>query len=124
MLGLEEGAKVKFILRMLVGAAVIFGVAYLSGGWLLQVEGFVAALWAAVVLAVVNAFVRPVVKILSLPITIVTLGLFALVVNALMIYLVAWVVPGVETTGFFPTVLAAIIIAAVTSLFTKAIDRD
>ena len=57
---------VKFILRMLVSAAVIFGVAYLSGGWLLEVDTFVAALWAALVLAVVNAFVRPVVKIHSL----------------------------------------------------------
>ena len=114
----------KFILRMLVSAAVIFGVAYLSGGWLLEVDTFVAALWAAVVLAVVNAFVRPVVKILSLPITIITLGLFALVVNAAMIYLVAWIVPGVYTTGFFPTVLAAIIISVVTSLFTTLIDND
>lgn len=113
-----------FILRMLVSAAVIFGVAYLSGGWLLEVDTFVAALWAAVVLAVVNAFVRPVVKILSLPITILTLGLFALVVNALMIYLVAWIVPGVDTTGFLPTMIAAVIISAVTSLFTAAIDRD
>ena len=113
-----------FILRMLVSAAVIFGVAYLSGGWLLEVDTFVAALWAAVVLAVVNAFVRPVVKILSLPITVLTLGLFALVVNALMIYLVAWIVPGVDTTGFLPTMIAAVIISAVTSLFTAAIDRD
>lgn len=114
----------KFVLRMVVSAAVIFGVAYLSDGWLLSVDGFVAALWAALVLAVVNAFVRPVVKILSLPITILTLGLFALVVNAAMIYLVAWVVPGVDTTGFLPTIVAAIIISVVTSLFTRLIDKD
>ncbi|MBE0416663.1 MAG: phage holin family protein [Coriobacteriia bacterium] len=114
----------KFVLRMVVSAAVIFGVAYLSGDRLLQVDGPEAALWAALVLAVANAFVRPVVKILSLPITILTLGLFALVVNALMIYLVAWVVPGVHTTGFIATVIAAIIISAVTSLFSSAIDKD
>jgi putative membrane protein len=114
----------KFVLRMVVSAAVIFGVAYLSGGWLLEVDSFVAALWAAVVLSVVNAFVRPVVKLLSLPITVLTLGLFALVVNAAMIYLVAWIVPGVHTTGFFATIVAAIIISAVTSLFTGLIDKD
>jgi putative membrane protein len=114
----------KFVLRMVVSAAVIFGVAYLSGGWLLEVDGPVAALWAAIVLAVVNAFVRPVVKLLSLPITILTLGLFALVVNAAMIYLVAWIVPGVDTTGFFATVIAALIISAATSLFTRLIDKD
>lgn len=114
----------RFVLRMVVSAAVIFGVAHLSGGWLLEVDGPVAAFWAAVVLSVVNAFIRPVVKLLSLPITILTLGLFALVVNAAMIYLVAWIVPGVHTTGFFATIIAAIIISAVTSLFTGLIDKD
>lgn len=114
----------KFVLRMLVSAATIFGVAYLSGGWLLQVDTFVAALWAAVVLALVNAIVRPIVGLLSLPITLITLGLFALVLNALMIYLVAWVVPGVETTGFFQTVVAAIVISLVSAFFGAAIEKE
>lgn len=114
----------KFVLRLGMSAVVIFGVAYLSDGSLLAVDGVVAALWAALVLAVVNAFVRPVVKLLTLPITIITLGLFSLVVNALMIYVVSWIVPGVDTVGFLPTVLAAFIISIVTSLFSKAIDKD
>ncbi len=114
----------RFVLRMLVSAVVIFGVAYLSGGWLLEVADFTAALWAALVLALVNAFVRPVAGLLSLPITILTLGLFALVLNALMIYLVAWVVPGVEVTGFLQTLLAALIISVVGSFFSAAIDKE
>ncbi len=96
--------------------------AYLSGGWLLSVESFAAALWAALVLSIVNAVVRPVVGLLSLPITILTLGLFALVLNALMIYLVAWIVPGVATNGFFPTLLAAIIISLATAFLASALE--
>ena len=114
----------KFVLRMLVSAAVIFGVAYLSGGWLLGVDDFVAALWAAVVLSLLNALVRPVIGLLSLPITVLTLGLFALVLNAFMIYIVAWVVPGVETTGFFQTLIAALLISIVSAFFSAAIDRE
>ncbi|HET6498203.1 MAG TPA: phage holin family protein, partial [Coriobacteriia bacterium] len=82
------------------------------------------AVWAALVLAAVNAFIRPVVSLLALPVTVLTLGLFALVVNALMIYIVSWVVPGVETVGFFRTVLAALIISIVTALFSRALERD
>lgn len=119
-----EGAAVKFVLRLVMSAVVIFGVYYLSDGGLLQVDGPVAALWAALVLGVVNALVKPVVKLLTLPITVLTLGLFSLVVNALMLYIVSWIVPGVDTVGFFRTVLAAIIISVVTSLISKAIDKD
>lgn len=114
----------RFALRLIISAGVIFGVAYLSRGELLVVDGAVAAVWAALVLAVVNAFIRPVVSLLALPVTVLTLGLFALVVNALMIYIVSWVVPGVETVGFFRTVLAALIISIVTALFSRALEKD
>ncbi len=113
-----------FVVRLLVTAAVIFGIAFLSAGWLLEVEDFASAVLAAAVLAVLNAFVRPVLGLISLPITILSLGLFALVLNALMIYLLAWIVPGVETTGFIPTILAAILISAVSSFFADAFEKD
>jgi len=114
----------KLVVRLLISAAVIFGVAYLSDGSLLVVDGWVAAALAAVVLGVVNAIIRPVVKLFSLPITILTLGLFSLVINAFMLYLAAWVVPGVDTTGFLMTVLAALIISVVTTVAFKIVDRD
>jgi len=116
---------VKFLLRMLVSAGAIFGVAYLSDGWLLEVVSFwPAAVIAAVVLALVNAIVKPIVGLLSLPITILTLGLFSLVVNGLMLYLVAYLVDGVNTTGFLQTVIAALIISIVTSVGTSLLDKD
>lgn len=107
----------KFLIRMAASAAAIFGVAYLSGGKLLEVESFwPAAVIAAVVLALVNAIVKPIVKLLALPVTILTLGLFALVINAGMLYLVAAVVDGVNTVGFLQTVVASVIISIVSSV--------
>jgi len=114
---------VKFIIRMLISAAAIFGIAYLSDGWLLQVDAFwPSAVLAAVVLALVNAIVKPIVHVLSLPVTILTLGLFSLVISAAMLYIVAWVVDGVSTTGFWQTMLSAIIVAVVTSVGTSIVD--
>lgn len=68
---------------------------------------------AAVVLGVVNAVVRPLAFILTLPITVVTLGLFLLVLNAGMVSLVAWLVPGFQISGFWTAVGAALIVSLV-----------
>lgn len=112
------------IVKLIIGTVVIFGVAYLSDGALIALEGWSAAFWAALVLGLVNAVIKPVVKVLAFPITILTLGLFSLVVNALMLYIVAWVVPGFEMVGFWQTVLAALIIAVVMSVLSKAADKE
>jgi putative membrane protein len=66
---------------------------------------------AALLLGAVNAFVRPIIIILTLPITLLTLGLFLLVINALMIMLVAWFLPGFLVAGFWSAVFAAIIVS-------------
>lgn len=105
----------KFILRVVVTGAVIFGVSYLLPS-LIHVADFQAALLAALVLAVANAVIRPVVAILSLPLTILTLGLFALVINALMLYLVAAVIgPGFQLQGFWQAMVAAVLISVVSA---------
>jgi putative membrane protein len=115
----------RFLLRMLISAAAIFGVAYLSGGTILEVDSFwPSAVLAAVVLGLVNAIIKPIAHILSFPVTILTLGLFALVINALMLYIVDWVVPGFSTTGFWWTVLASILISIVRSVGSSLIDKD
>ena len=66
---------------------------------------------AALLLGIVNAFVRPIIVILTLPITLITLGLFLLVINALMILLVAWFLPGFLVAGFWSAVFAAIVVS-------------
>ncbi len=66
---------------------------------------------AALLLGIVNAFVRPIIILLTLPITLLTLGLFLLVINALMIMLVAWFLPGFLVAGFWSAVFASIIVS-------------
>lgn len=114
----------KLVVRLLLSSAVIFGVAYFSGGSLLKVDGWGAAAWAAVVLGVVNLTLKPIAHVLAFPATLLTLGLFALVINALMLYIVAWVVPGVDTNGFLFTMLAALIISVATSTLTRLVESD
>jgi putative membrane protein len=116
---------VGFVLLLLITALGIFGVAYLSAGRLVAVDSFwPTALVAALVLGLVNAIVKPIVKLLALPITCLTLGLFLLVINAAMLYLVDWIVPGFDTVGFLPTVLAAVLIAIVSGIGGKLVDRE
>jgi len=115
----------RFVLRMLIEAVAIFGVAYVSQGALLKPMDFwPTAVVAALALAVVNAVIKPIVKLLALPVTLLTLGLFGLVINAAMLYIVDWVVPGFDTVGFFETILAALILAVVGAVAGKFLDKD
>jgi putative membrane protein len=81
-------------------------------------------LLAAVLLGIVNAFVRPLAFILTLPITIVTLGLFLLVLNAGMVALVAWIVPGFTIAGFWTAVGTSIIVSIVSWAATGLIGSS
>lgn len=115
----------RFLVRMLISAGAVFGVTYLSRGALLSVDRFwPTAVYAAVVLAIVNAVVKPVVEVVTFPVTVLTLGLFGLVINALMLYIVDWIVPGMSTTGFWQTVGASVIISIVTSIGSKLVEGD
>jgi putative membrane protein len=67
--------------------------------------------WAALILGIVNAFVRPVIIILTLPLTILTLGLFLLVINAAMLSLVAWLLDGMHVAGFWSALFGAIVVS-------------
>ncbi len=86
------------LLRLLLNALAVMAVAYLIPG--VRVSGFVAAFIAAIVIGLVNALIRPILELLSLPITLLTLGLFSLIINALMFWLASALVPGFEVAGF------------------------
>lgn len=88
----------KIIVHWLVAAAAIIITAYLLPG--VTLSGFVPALVAAVVLGLINAVLRPFIIILTLPINIITLGLFTLVINAFMVFLTDKLVPGFTVDGF------------------------
>ena len=85
-----------------LASQIVPGVGFRSG------ESLIAA---ALLLGIVNAFVRPILVILTLPITLLTLGLFLLVINGLMIELVSYFLPGFVVTGFWPAFFAAIVVS-------------
>ena len=104
----------KFVVRVLLTSAIIFGVAFFLPN-LIEVDGFESAVVAALFLALVNGFIRPVVRLLTFPVNWLSLGLFSLVVNALMLYIVESLVPGFHLAGFWQAIVAAIIISSVSS---------
>ena len=98
--------------RWIVNAAALLLVAYIYPG--VHVESFVAALIAALVLGLVNAFIRPLLVILTFPVTLLTLGLFLFVINALLFWLVAEVVHGFAVTGFVAALVGSILYSLIT----------
>lgn len=100
-----------FIVRALIAALGL----WLATEWVdgIHVASATTLILAALLLGVVNAIVRPIAILLTLPITLVTLGLFLLVVNAAMIALVAAVLPGMAIAGFWPALWTALIVSVV-----------
>ncbi len=97
-----------FLLRMLVSAVGLWLSSLLVGG--IQIEGSGTLLGAALLLGVVNAVVRPLLIVLTFPLTVITLGLFLLVINAAMLGLVAWMLPSFHIAGFFSALAGAVIV--------------
>jgi putative membrane protein len=108
---------VNFLLRTIIVMVAILIVSYLFPG-ILKTEGFLAAFVGAFILGLANAVVRPFLVILTLPVTVLTLGLFLLVVNALMVMLTAWLVPGFDVGGFWAAILASVMISVISAILS------
>jgi len=99
----------RFLLRAAIAALGLWLATVLVTGFTIASPG--SLVLAALVLGVCNALVRPVLLLLTLPITVVTLGLFLLVVNAAVVGLTAWLVPGFTIAGFVPALLGSLIVS-------------
>lgn len=108
------------LLRVLVNAAAIYVVAAIVPG--IKVDGFVTALGAGLVLGLLNAIVRPVLVILTFPITLLTLGLFLLVLNAFCLWLTSWLVKGFEIHGVWPALLGSLLVSVVSWLLNAFVS--
>ncbi len=107
------------LLRMILTTLAILLVTNVYSG--IQVDSVTTAVIAAVVLALINMIVRPVVVLLTLPISMLTLGLFLLIINAAMLSLAAWLVNGFEVGGFWDALIASFIISVVVALLSGMI---
>lgn len=110
------------ILSILINAAALFVAAKIIPG--IAVADMGTLLLAALVFGVVNTFVKPFVSLLSLPITILTLGLFHFVINAGLLGLTAWLTPGFSISGFWPALLGAIVVSLVGMFLSGILDRE
>jgi len=105
------------LINWIISALAILAAAYILPG--VHVTSFVAALVAAVVLGIINAFIKPVLLILTLPITILTLGLFTLVINAFVIILAANLVPGFSVDSFWWALIFSIVLSIIGSFLHR-----
>ena len=115
---------VKMIVKWLLYAAALMLVANLVGG--ISVSSFGSALLAAVVIGLLNLLVRPVLVVLTLPVTVVTLGLFLFVINALLFWAAASILDGFHVAGFWAALLGSLIyslIMLVVNLAVKSVLR-
>lgn len=98
---------------LIIAISVMVG-SYIVPG--ISVDGFMTALVAAVVLSVINIFIKPVLMALTMPITVLTLGLFALALNALLIMLVGMLVPGFDVASFWSALLFSLVLSIISWL--------
>lgn len=105
------------VLKWIVFALLIMLIAWVIPG--ITVTGFVSALFVVLIISLVNLFIRPLVQFISLPLNVLTLGLFSLIINALLFILVAKLSPGFQIDGFWSGFFGALILSVATPLVDK-----
>jgi len=111
----------KLILRWVINALALILIAYLVPG--ITVSSFYIALMAALFLGIVNAVIRPIIILFTLPVNILTLGLFTFVINAFMLWFVSSFVKGFDVAGFWPAFWGALIFWLVTWFSSSLLDE-
>jgi putative membrane protein len=123
----DESWEVAVILGLVV-RWVLLAVAIALTAWLLPgfevAGGFLTYLWVAVIFSLVNVILGPILHLLSLPLTVITLGLFALVVNAALVGITAWLSSDLSVDGFLPAFFAAILISIFSALLSLLLPRS
>ena len=108
------------LVKWLVSTVLLYVMTWIFPGF--HIDGVATALIAAAVLGLVNATIKPIMHIISFPITILTLGLFSLVINALTLMLAAWIVPGFSISGFWTAFFAAIVLSILNAILKTRND--
>lgn len=110
----------KFLLNIIISGFAVYISAYILPG--VNLEGFFAAVVTGVILGVLNTFIKPILLILTLPINILTIGLFTLVINVFLVYVASAIVPGFSVDGFVQALFFSVLLSLVGSVlqaFTK-----
>jgi len=108
------------LIRWVILTTSIIMASYLLEG--IHISGFFSAFFAAAALGILNALFRPVLLLLTLPINVLTLGLFTFVINALMLKMASGIIPGFEVHGFWTAVIGSLIISVISWLLNSFIS--
>jgi len=109
-------------IRWLILTAAIMVASYVLDG--IQVKGFFTALFAAAILGILNAFFRPILIILTLPINILSLGLFTFIINAMLLKMASGVISGFEVYGFWSAIFGSLLISLVSWALSSFINEQ
>ncbi len=108
--------NMRLLISLLLNTLALIITAYIVPGF--EVANFQSALLAAIVLGVINTFIKPVLVFLTFPLTIVTLGLFIFVVNAIVLFMTSFFVSGLTINGWLPAILGAIVLSVVSTILS------
>lgn len=110
----------KIVIRLIIMTLSVLLISELLGG--VQVDSYKTAFWAALVIAGLNFFIKPAIQLLALPLTIITLGLFNLVINALMIMITTKIVEGFVVSGWWVAILFSILLSIISGFIHRLIE--
>jgi putative membrane protein len=112
----------RFLVKTLITAVAVLVAAYIIGG--VHVKDSMTAVFVAVVLGLLNSFIKPILVIITIPITIFTLGLFLLVINILIVKWVSEIVPGFTVDGWFSALLFSLVVSIASSLIESLLGTN
>lgn len=112
----------KLLIQWAIGAVSIYAAGYVVSGF--TVSGWESAFIAAVVFGILNAIVRPVLKILTFPVTLLTFGLFLFVINGLMVYILGELLSGISVTGMIDAIIASVVISIITMVLNNVLGVE
>lgn len=118
----DDGGMKNLLIRW-VGLAAAFWVSAALIGGITITGGFGSYLWIALVFGLVNAVLGTIVRVVTFPLTVLTFGLFLLIINTLMLYITAQITDALDVDGFWPAFLGALVITVISSILNKLLRK-
>ena len=117
-----KNVNMNFIIKLFISSIIVFALSYFLPG--VHVTSIVAALWVAIVLGLLNTFLKPVLVFFTIPVTLFTLGLFLLVINAIIVLICDYFIPEFEVDGFVTALFFSVLLSVSQSILNKIFISD
>jgi putative membrane protein len=117
-----KNVNMNFIIKLFISSIIVFALSYFLPG--VHVTSIVAALWVAVVLGLLNTFLKPVLVFFTIPVTLFTLGLFLLVINAIIVLICDYFIPEFEVDDFVTALFFSVLLSVSQSILNKIFISD